>query len=188
MNSNAYTYTAAEANSSASNIKQLNRISNAGSFGKVCVNFAKNTSFENNEDGWKYADWGGTVTGSHSRVISSSLFGKGSYKFKVTKTTGGAGARIYQDYKSPYVKSGATYTLSAYVKTTDVQSAGGKGGACVAFYIDSDSGSSTVYSDFVTGTTPTAINGGWQRISTTVTLPSDFNYLRADLSLKKCNR
>ena len=184
LNSNAYTYTAAEANSSASNIKQLNRISNAGSFGKVCVNFAKNTSFENNEDGWKYADWGGTVTGSHSRVISSSLFGKGSYKFKVTKTTGGAGARIYQDYKSPYVKSGATYTLSAYVKTTDVQSAGGKGGACVAFYIDSDSGSSTVYSDFVTGTTPTAVNGGWQRISATVTLPSDFNYLRADLSLK----
>lgn len=183
LNSTAYTYTSAEANSSASDIKQLNKISNAGSFGKVCVNFAQNTSFEANANGWKYADWGGTVTGTHSRVTDFSLFGNASYKFSVTKTTGGAGARIYQDYTSPYIKAGTTYTLSAYVKTVDVQ-ASGKGGACVAFYIDSDSGSSTVYSDFVTGSTSTAINGGWQRISATVKLPDDFNYLRADLSLK----
>lgn len=103
----------------------------------MCVNFAQNTSFEANENGWKYADWGGTVTGTHSRVTDFSLFGNASYKFAVTKTTGGAGARIYQDYTAPYVKAGATYTLSAYVKTVDVQ-ASGKGGACVAFYINSE--------------------------------------------------
>lgn len=59
LNSTAYSYTSAEANSTASNIKQLNRITNEGSFNKVCINFAKNTSFESNENGWTYADWGG---------------------------------------------------------------------------------------------------------------------------------
>ena len=183
LNSTSYSYTAAEPNSSASNIKKLNRISDSGSFGKVCINSAKNTSFETNENEWKYADWGGTVTQTHGRSKEYSLFGNYSYKLKVSNTAGGAGARIYQDYTSPYLEAGTTYTLSAYVKTVDVKSTG-TGGACVAFYINSDSGSQDVYSDFVTGTTSSAINGGWQRISVTVNIPKDFNYLRADIALK----
>lgn len=183
LNSTAYSYTSAEANSSASDIKKLNRISNSGSFGKVCINLAKNTSFEANENEWEYADWVGTVTQTHGRSKDYSLYGNYSYKFKVTNTTGGAGARIYQDYTSPYIEAGTTYTISAYVKTVDVKSTG-TGGACVAFYINSDSGTQVVYSDFVIGTTSSAINGGWQRISATVNIPNDFNYLRANISLK----
>ena len=186
LNSNVYKFTAGEVNSTASNIKQLNRISTEGSFENVHLNFARNTSFEVNTDTWTYANWGsGTVTSTHERSTEASRFGNASYEFKVTETTGGAGARVYQNYSPAYLGTGSsrTYTMSAYVKTVDVQTTG-TGGACIALYVDSAEGSTTVFSDYVTGTTETAINDGWQRISATVTLPASFNYLRANLSLK----
>jgi len=184
LNSTVYQYTGGEKSADASDIKQLNRISTEGSLGRVYVNHAKNTSFEYNADNWTYADWGsGSVTQTHGRSSEASKFGNNSYKFNVTDRSGTMGARIYQDYSSSYLTPGSTYTLSAYVKTVGVETTG-TGGACVAFYISSSSGSSTVYSDFVTGTTSEAINNGWQRISVTLELPSNFTYLRANLSLK----
>jgi len=97
---------------------------------------------------------------SASYTTAESYFGTGS--LKLSSTDGGTGYASYTD--SIYLTAG-TYTLSAYVKLVNVQSTNG------GFYLRCvNSG------DYKTGTTNTAIDNGWQRVSHTFNIASAGEY------------
>ncbi|MBR6783658.1 MAG: RHS repeat protein, partial [Clostridia bacterium] len=115
--------------------------------------------------------WTKTVGGdgyTASFTTDAKYFGTGA--LKLASTEGGVGFASYTD--SVYLTAG-TYTLSAYVKLVNVQSTNG------GFYLRCvNSG------DYKTGTTNTAIDNGWQRISHTFTVTSA-GYYDVVFSLEK---
>ncbi len=107
--------------------------------------------------------WTKTVEGdgySAAYATDTKYFGTGS--LKLASTSNAVGYAMYSD--SVYLTAG-TYTLSAYVKLVGVQSTNG------GFYLRCvNSG------EYKTGTTNTAIDNGWQRVSHTFTVTSAGNY------------
>ena len=189
LGAEVYKYTAGEKNSDASNIKQLNRVSRQAAFGKNTVNYARNSSFENSGSNWAYADWVSSVTQTHSVSTAQSYYGNSSYKLSVTNVTADGRARLYQDYDKTVLKPGNTYTLSAYVKTSDIalkNSGYGEFGAVLGLYCECNTAANsfTAYSEYIKGTTDTNIDGGWQRISVTVTVPDDIKKVRANIAIR----
>lgn len=59
--------------------------------------------------------------------------------------TSGSMARIYQDINSSIIQPGKTYTLSAYVKVTDLASSDANYGAEIAAASIDSSGAATFY-------------------------------------------
>ncbi|MBE6683627.1 MAG: DNRLRE domain-containing protein [Ruminococcaceae bacterium] len=93
--------------------------------------------------------------GSASFTNEDALFG--SKAMKLTATDNGH-AMYYRFFNIP---EPGTYTLSAYVKTVDISGEEG-----ISLYLGG------AKSEILTGTTNTAINNGWRRISVTKTFAS----------------
>ena len=186
LGAEVYNYTSAQVNSSASNIKSLNRVSSTASFGKNIINLVKNSNAESKSD-WALARWVDDCTATFGTTTAQKYMGYSSFKLTSTAVTGDGRARIYQNFTTTDIKPGSTYTLSAYVKTDNITKVNNYAyGACVSLYAEcADSANSrTVYSEYLQGTTDTFLDNGWRRISVTLTLPSDIKTLRANLAIR----
>ena len=185
LGASVYKYTSGVINSSASNIKQLNRVSTEYSTGSNAVNLIKNPSLESSGN-WTSAAWGGTNNFTTTYDSSQKYFGQKSLKINVTSYEGDSRGRVYQNFSNAVLIPGKTYTLSGYVKTVGVTNGSENAGAVLcAESFNSDGTSNLFYTDFVFGNTTTSIDGGWQRVSKTFTIPSNSSYTRVNLALRK---
>lgn len=184
LGAKVFEYTDGVKNSTASNIKQLNRVSDNYSTGSNAVNLVKNGNLEST-NGWTKVD---NDSNNNFTATSDSLqkyFGKKSLKINVTNYSAGFKARVYQDFGWDIVEPGSTYTLSGYIKTTGVENASTNAGAMLYTQSFITGGTpETFYSDFVLGNTDSTIDNGWQRVSVTFTVPDETSKTRIYLALK----
>ena len=186
LGAEVYNYAASEVDSSADNIKYINQINSSAAFGRNIINLTRNSNAESTKS-WKLLRWIDDCDASFSTTTAQKYYGQSSFKLTSNSVTGDGRARISQDFQLDDITPGQTYTLSAYVKTSNIQQANSKTfGACVALYGEAENtaNSKVEYSEFLTGTTDTAIDNGWRRISATITVPQDIKYLRANLAIK----
>ena len=170
-----YSYTSGQS-SDATDIGKRNRVSSSAASGKNVNNLLVNHSLENSES-WTTLYWmnSGYTQTDNTGVLSSeaAYLGTKSIKLKVDTTASANGG--YSMYQNVSLTKGATYTLSGYIKTSGVtlRSGATKGGACLAVRFATESGTVREMSNMLDGTTDTAIDSGWQRISYTFKVPSD---------------
>ncbi len=178
-----YRYTDGKPNSSASNIKQLNRVTTGYSTGSNPTNLLKNSNMESNSN-WTEAQWSGDTQFTSGTVTTEKYFGKKSMKINVTSHTGLSKGRVYQNLDNTILIPGKTYTLSGYIKTTEVTNSTTNSGALIcAESFNYDETSNPYYSDIVTGNTSEAVDNGWQRVSVTFTVPDNSKYTKINLAL-----
>ncbi|MDE6752387.1 MAG: DNRLRE domain-containing protein [Eubacterium sp.] len=186
LGAEVYNYTASEVDGSASNIKYINQVNSSAAYGRNIINLAKNSNAESTKN-WKLLRWIDDCDASFGTTTAQKYYGQSSFKLTSNSVTGDGRARIYQDFKLDDIIPGKTYTLSAYVKTSNIQKANSNTfGACLALYAETGNTetSKQEYSEFLTGTTDTAMDNGWRRISATITVPQDVMFLRANLAIK----
>ena len=170
-----YSYTSGQS-SDATDIGKRNRVSSSAASGKNATNFLVNHSLENSGS-WTSLYWmnsGYTQTDNTGALSSEAAYlGSKSIKLNVGTTASANGG--YSMYQNVSLTKGATYTLSGYIKTSGVtlRSGATKGGACLAVRFATESGTVREMSNMLDGTTDTAIDSGWQRISYTFKVPSD---------------
>ena len=154
-------------------IGKRNRVSASAATGQSVDNILLNHNFENSSD-WTAMYWmksAYTSTGSAAYSTAQKYMGAKSIAITVSSATANGGYCMYQDADN-YVSAG-TYTLSGYVKTSSVTMGTGttKGGACLGVkLIDANGNTSRAYSEMLTGTTESSIDGGWQRLYVTFTV------------------
>ena len=102
-----YKYTASAVDSTGSNIKKLNRITDETGFGRNIANFAVNPGAER-DGGWvPYVPSG--ITQSFGRSNTQKYYGK--YSFELTCTaSSGASATALQRYETNMLVPGETYS------------------------------------------------------------------------------
>ena len=177
-----YEYTSGTPNSSGSNIYKINRISSEHAVGANTYNYVKNHGFETSS-GWTNSDWLGSNTFSGSNTTEQKAYGQKSYKIKSTAYNNYSAGRAYQDITG--LESGSTYTLSGYVKVTELSGNQNVSGAVLdATSFNSDSATQDYYSETISEVTDTAVNDGWRRVSVTFTVPSNSNKIRVNIALK----
>lgn len=160
LGTESYQYTDGAANSSASNIKQLNRISREHTVGVEVINPLDNHNMEYNKSTWS----GGSFN------TSEHYYGKRS----LALTSTGSGQTSSQTIS---LTAGKTYTASAYVKTTNITGSGE--GASIKV----EAGNSVFSSDYLSKTTDTAIDNGWRRMYVSFKMPSGVTKATVRLSL-----
>ncbi len=177
-------YTAAKPADDGSDYQKLNRVTAQAGVGKNYPNIAINGAAERDGNWTSHAWNNGTVSYTFERTTAQEY--NGAYSFKLNTPSafsGNTGARIYQSFSTSVLVPGRTYTASAYVKTQGVEKANnnsGDYGACLVFQTTDGT---AVYSEALNGTTDTSIDGGWRRLSATITLPEDGDYTGTILSL-----
>lgn len=188
------TYTSNTVNSDASNIKTINKVSQTYTVGANNENMLKNHNLEGTEN-WSKADWGSTGTVDFDIAANSSasnvLYGQKSVRMTVNSVTEDKRGRISQTIDETYLELGATYTLSCYVKVTEMTpiAANDTYGAVIGitvFYDDKDKPSINYYSEHISQITDTEINNGFRRLSVTVNIPktaTDIDYIKANLAI-----
>ena len=139
--------------------KAVNGISKSGSVGASSINLLNDTSFENSSDCWT----GSKNNGDYSISTEQSFTGQKSAKLEVS-----GGTNAYAKYcQQISLVSGKTYTLSAYVKTSNVTGVG------AFIYVNGITGAESMK---LTGTTDASIQNGWQRIYCTFNAPATQPY------------
>ncbi len=178
-----YKYTDGKPNFSASNIKQLNRVTTGYSTGSNPTNLLKNSNMESSGV-WIEKKWGDRNDFTSETVTTEKYFGKKSMKINVTYHENLSKGRVYQDLDSTVLIPGNVYTLSGYIKTTGVTNSTDNSGALIcAESFNTDGTSNPYYSDIVTGNTSTLVDNGWQRVSVTFTVPENSDFTRINLAL-----
>ena len=157
-NQNIYSQTYQDTTTSGSRIFNNNKLKSSSNGNTYVNNLLGNAVFSNDMTGWLLYNEGGqcSVVSSNGLITSKSV--------KITsdnKTTN----VIMQ---GSAVTSKCTYTFSGYIKAENVQS--GSHGAALEVIVDGASGTKWYYSDFITGTTDSEIDNGFQRVSVTFTL------------------
>lgn len=177
-------FTAGNPNSSGSNVNQINRITNEYSLGSNAENLLTNHNMEVTGS-WTSAAWGGSNTFTAANTTAQKYMGSQSMKITTTAVTGTSSGRVYQDLSSTVLQPNATYTLSAYVKTTGVNTSIANAGALIgATSFNSSNAATDFASDRIRNTTDTAINGGWRKLSLTFKVPADSIKTRINLALR----
>lgn len=179
------TYTSGKANSNASNIKQLNRVTKSATLGGNVNNLVLNHSMERSEK-WQFIKTG-TVTDSEGYSGSHSYIGNKALRLGATETSSGGRLRYRQMFTNTDVVPGKTYTLSAYIKTTGFSTlTSGKYGAGLVVYCYYEDGTSTAfYSDYISKTTDTSINNGWRRETVTFKVPTTVTQTSINMLLRE---
>ena len=185
LGTSMYQYTSGSKNSSASNIKQLNRVTHQASADNSTRNYLKNHSGESSGN-WVSSYWiNSAAKYTVDRTTSQKLFGNYSLHVKVTETQKNGGGCYYQQVDGSNLTAGSTYTLSAYVKTnglTRANTAAQGYGACLgARFVKNDGSISREYSNYITSATSSSINKGWERLTLTFTVPKNTDYARFGL-------
>ena len=186
LGASVYTYTDGVKNSAADNIKMLNKVNSNYSTGSNSVNLISNSNMET-DSSWIKSAWGGSNTFNEGYSTSQHYFGKQSLAISVSKYEGTSRGRVYQDISNTVLEPGKTYTLSGYIKTVGVinGSSDNAGAFICAESHNSDGTFTPLYSDFVVGNTDSAVDNGWQRVSTTFKVPENSTKTRINLALKQ---
>lgn len=175
-----YNYT----DNSTTSLKTANKVTSSASMGANVVNLLNGGNCESVSD-WTFGN-GSAVTAEFGATSSNSYIGNKSVYVKNTAVNS-SDSRSYLYQGVTGLKAGGTYTLSAYVKTKNlasVYSNGDSGAHIFLRYVNSQGAPVYSYSKYIDEETSENIDGGWRRISATVTLPDDVSSLRAYLSLK----
>lgn len=169
-----HTYTASSYSTSSSDIKSRNRIATSASFDQGVNNLLTNGNFER-YTGWILSHSGGLVSYSAAFATSHRYFGQRSLALEVDSCDLGAESFIWQSVDLDKLKPNTTYTLSGYVKTSNITTNNGSYGAAIAVSVNAPAptGNKNYYSEFLTGTTDSAIDGGWRRLQVTFTTGSN---------------
>lgn len=171
MGASVYKYTSGTVDSTASNIKYLNRVSSEYATASNTMNLIKNSSFESDSD-WSTSSLNGGSSSTYTSVTEEKYIGQKSKKITTTSFSGDVKSGVYQGIGGSVLSAGKTYTLSAYVKTSGIESTAENYGAVACAIIENTNGSMDYnYSEHIKGTTDTAVNNGWRRVSVTFTLP-----------------
>ena len=186
LGASVYTYTDGVKNSAADNIKMLNKVNSNYSTGSNSVNLISNSNMET-DSSWIKSAWGESNTFEKKYDTSQHYFGKQSLAISVSKYEGTSRGRVYQDISNTVLEPGKTYTLSGYIKTVGVVngSSDNAGAFICAESHNSDGTFTPSYSDFVVGNTDSAVDNGWQRVSTTFKVPENSSKTRINLALKQ---
>ena len=186
LGASVYTYTDGVKNSAADNIKMLNKVNSNYSTGSNSVNLISNSNMET-DSSWIKSAWGESNTFEKKYDTSQHYFGKQSLAISVSKYEGTSRGRVYQDISNKVLEPGKTYTLSGYIKTVGVVngSSDNAGAFICAESHNSDGTFTPSYSDFVVGNTDSAVDNGWQRVSTTFKVPKNSSKTRINLALKQ---
>ena len=186
LGASVYTYTDGVKNSAADNIKMLNKVNSNYSTGSNSVNLISNSNMET-DSSWIKSAWGGSNTFNEGYSTSQHYFGKQSLAISVSKYEGTSRGRVHQDISNTVLEPGKTYTLSGYIKTVGVVngSSDNAGAFICAESHNSDGTFTPSYSDFVVGNTDSAVDNGWQRVSTTFKVPENSTKTRINLALKQ---
>ncbi len=169
--------------SGASTLGSANKISTSSSLGKNTVNLLYNNGAEKSEN-WTGATINKTAT--QTMVTEQKYFGKKSFKLSNSAINDANGGSYYKQLVSG-LTGGKTYTFSAYVKVTAINSIKSSdiAGASLALVSYGSANNNTVFSsEKITKVTDTKINNGWRRLSVTTTLPSDATGVYAFLELR----
>lgn len=189
-----YEYTSGSPNSSASNINEINRITAEHAVGANTFNFVKNHGFETSV-GWTNSDWLDSNTFSGSYVTEQKTYGKKSYKIQSTAYNDHSAGRAYQDIDvtsnpndgAQKLIAGETYTLSGYVKVTNLsnhESSNYGAVLCATAFKSNPSSTSDNYSEYISEETDTVVNDGWRRVSVTFTVPENAYIVRVNIALR----
>lgn len=159
LGTECYQYTDGAANSTASNIKKLNRVTREHVTGVEVINPLNNHNME------RTTSWtGGSFT------TEDKYYGNQSLVLTAANDTQTATQTVT-------LTSGKTYTLSGYVKTTGISGEGE--GASLKLTVGSD----TFSSDYLNTNTDTAMDEGWRRLSVCFTMPDGSTSATAQLTL-----
>lgn len=169
---------------SSTDLKSNNKVKGSANLGKNVVNHIINSNAEDTSD-WtpNWSDSSSTtcnVSSTYSYIGDKSLYVKNT----AINSTGDKGY-WYQGITG--LTAGATYTLSAYVKTKDlvvVNQGDATGAYLFTRYIDSNGSYVYNYSEYLDESTSVDINNGWRKLSVTVNLPDGISSLRAYLGFK----
>ncbi len=185
MGASVYKFTAGVVDSTASNIKYLNRVSSEFTTASNISNLIKNPSLESTSY-WNTGTWNGSNTSTYEFTDEDKYIGEKSLKIKTTAYSGDTKARAYQSIgNNSTLTGGKTYTLSAYVKTDNITSTAENYGAGVCAAVKGADGVYTnYYSEHIKSTTDTAVNDGWRRVTTTFTLPADFASVTVNMHIR----
>ena len=178
-------YTASKANSSASNIKQLNRVSKSLASGQFVRNYLTDGSSDTSGS-WTSLQWNGNATFAAYPTTTGQLYGRWSYYINSQTIENNSGARAYQTLTTGKFKDNTTYTFSAWIKTENVTPLveDQYGASIFATYWDADNVAHDTHTEFITGTTDTAINNGWRRIAVTFSVPAGAKQIRCNLIVR----
>ncbi|MEE0966033.1 MAG: DNRLRE domain-containing protein [Bacilli bacterium] len=179
-------YTSSSPNSTGSDIKKLNKLSKTGLLSRITYNYLVNHSGESTSL-WKSSSSVGSAEFTFEATDEEKIYGQKSLKLNASSCETIGRARFYQDLNTIYIKANTTYTVSAYIKTKDINKVEGGGGygAALLVYINApsmptseDPEAADYISEYITGTTDEKVNDGWRRVSITFTTPSDVSYIR----------
>ncbi|WP_407385373.1 RHS repeat domain-containing protein [Ruminococcus sp.] len=177
-----YEYTSGTPNSSGSNIHKLNRITSEHYIGANTYNYLKNHGFETSS-GWTNSVWHGSNSFTGTYDQSQKTYGKKSYKIQSTSYNNTSAGRAYQDITT--LEPGSTYTLSGYIKVTELSGNQSVSGAVIdATSFNRDSSTPDYYSEYINEVTDPAINNGWRRVSISFTVPDDSYKIRVNIALR----
>ena len=179
-------YTTSDSDETSSGFK--NKVSGSGATGKYVENLLYGGNAESTS-GWNPSK-SGTITYEPETSSASKYIGKKSIKLSVTAVES-KNARCYfrQNY-TDNIKSDTEYTLSAYVKTGDLEAASDASltGAFIQIigYDENGDAISSVNSrsQILTERTDLDVNDGWRRLTCTVRTNSDVVSLRCYLFLR----
>lgn len=127
------------------------------------INRLPNGSAELEQD-WTYTSWGGGATGSYNNDSNTYY---GNKALKIVKTVS-SGTNFYSQNLD--LEKGNTYTLSGFIKATDVKAEGANPGATLFIWYTKGTETIIKYSEFVTG------NKDWDKYSITFDYPSDASW------------
>lgn len=137
-----------------------NRLSSQSKLQKVTINHLLNHSAESTGY-WNSGVWAGS-TGTNSFTAEDKYIGNKSLKVEKTNTI----SRHFYSQELTLEK-GKTYTLSGYVKTSNISSLNSKGASLHVAYQDNTGAWKYAYSDYISGT------NDWERHEVTFTIPAD---------------
>lgn len=181
----AVSYTNPKADDTTSGFK--NRVNLSGSIGKSVENIILGGNAESTSK-WANATVG-TITATTGTETEQQYMGAGSLNLSVTNV-GTENARCYFRQNISGLSSGKSYTLSAYVKTENLTkfSNADLTGAFIQLSAYDASGTAlkTKQSTVISETTDTGVNNGWQRLTTSITIPENTETLRVYLIQRNC--
>ena len=167
-----------------SQLKTANKVTSSASLGKNVVNHVVGSNAESTYD-WTAGD---TNNGSTQYDVSSTYSYIGNKSLYVKNTAvNSQGDKGYWYQNITGLTAGATYTLSAYVKTKDLEivNGGSTAGAYIfTRYTNAENELVYNYSEYLDTTTSVSVNKGWRKLSATVNLPSGVSSLRVYLGFK----
>ena len=179
-------YTTSDSDDTASGFK--NKVSGSGATGK----YVENLLYGGNAESDTYWSFGtsGNVNAEPDISTASKYIGKKSLKLIINEVEGANGRCYYRQNYTDNIKDNTEYTLSAYVKTGDLEaySKGDLKGAFIQIigYDSSGNAISSVNarSQIITERTDLNVNNGWRRLSCTVKTGTNVNSLRCYLFLR----